>query len=385
MPRSLPARRILSTTIRAARENIPVHTCAEPSARRRTNPIQLRTAVAVFLLLTVHRVVVSATGYAYAPRCTTYVQAVGHPESPKRIIAIHQRLTESGLTDSLVSIEPLSDPLPHIGRVHTQKHIAGIRSLRRTAPDTDSIGPIAELAVACILGAVKAVCQGTVRNAFCNTRPPGHHAINGGYTSGFCAYANVVIAARYAREVMGLERVLIVDWDYHHGNGTVHLICRDTTVVFFEAGSFAGAYDDCNAAQAHIVTVPLEKKGNDGYVGAFKKHLVPLARAFRPRIVLISSGFDLKAGDALGGRGVTAHGVSQLTRLVMDIAEQWCEGRVVSVLEGGYSDFGSNPPTYRGLAACAEAHVRTLLTGEVQPEAPYFMELRKLVGEKELF
>ncbi|MBD3242415.1 MAG: histone deacetylase [Chitinivibrionales bacterium] len=344
----------------------------------------LRAGVAAVLLLSLRAASGPSTGYTYDPRCTTYVQAAEHPESPHRVTAIHQQITQSGLTDSLVRVEPLSDPLPHIRRVHTERHIAGIRNLRHRIPESDSIGPLAELAVAQILGAVKAVCEGTIRNAFCNIRPPGHHVINGGYTSGFCAYANVVIAARYAQKEMGLERVLIVDWDYHHGNGTVHLVCSDTSILFFEAGSAAAMYEECNGARRHVITVSLQKTGNDGYVEAYRKHLLPAAASFRPQIVLVSSGFDLKAGDALGGRGVTAQGVSLLTRLVMDIAEEYCKGRLVSVLEGGYSDFGSTPPSYRGLAACAEAHIRTLLTGDIQPEAPYFVELRKLVGKKNL-
>jgi acetoin utilization deacetylase AcuC-like enzyme len=108
--------------------------------------------------------------------------------------------------------------------------------------------------------------------------------------------------------------------------------------------------------------------------------LTPLAAKFRPQLVLISCGFDLKADDAMGGRGVTARGVCQLTRVLMDIADRFCEGRIVSVLEGGYADAGSNPPTWYGLAACAEAHVRTLMTGKLQPEARHYRKRKAARG-----
>lgn len=312
------------------------------------------------------------TGYAYNPRCTTYVHRADHPESPQRVIEIHRRLETTGLLDSLEATVPVDSPMVHIRKLHTAAHVSGIQGILKRSPGSDSIGAIADIAVAEVLGAVDAVVAGRVRNAFCNIRPPGHHVVNGGFVSGFCAYANVAIAVRYAQDVLGIDRVLVVDWDYHHGNGTVHFICADTNVLFFELNSLEDSYETCNAESEHVIIVRPEASTNEGHVKVMKKVLVPRAAAFKPQLVLISCGFDLKAGDALGGSGVTARGVSQLTRAVMDIAEKHCQGKLVSVLEGGYEDFAVKPRTWKGLAACAEAHVRTLMSGKVQAEAKWY-------------
>jgi acetoin utilization deacetylase AcuC-like enzyme len=321
------------------------------------------------------------TGYAYDPRCSTYVHSYGHPEAPQRVTWIDKRLHDEGLIPQLTEIRPIKDPMPHILRVHDSAHVAGIHSIGQNDSAAEKIGPIADLAAALALGAVRDVCNGKVKNAFCNIRPPGHHVTNSGSTSGFCAYATVVIAARYAQEVENHQRVLVCDWDYHHGNGTVHFLCNDTNAMFFEV-SYDGGGSNCNDEVSHIITVGSgQSYTNDQYVGLWENYVVLAADLFKPDIVLISCGFDIKQNDALGSYNVTARGISRLTKIAMDIAEKHCGGKLVSMLEGGYYDsesgFGNVPQrTWYGISQCAENHIRTLMTSTIQAETPYFDSLQ---------
>lgn len=293
------------------------------------------------------------TGFVFHEEYVRHTLGPRHPESPERLKAILRRMKSTGLDQAVTPVSPEGNPLPWIRTIHTESHI---RLVARQAYD-DSI---CRLAVAGALSAVDAVCEGRVRNAFCALRPPGHHATDGG-ESGFCFFNNVAIAARYAQQKHGLAKVLIADWDYHHGDGTEWAFYEDPSVLFFSTHRLE-AYPGTGFPErrgrgkgyGYNINVPLPANADDrAILRAFETTLVPAADRFEPDFVLISAGFDSREDDLLGDFAVTDEGFAGLTRIMMSIAQQHARGRLVSVLEGGY-----NPS---GLALAVESHIRTLL------------------------
>jgi acetoin utilization deacetylase AcuC-like enzyme len=211
-----------------------------------------------------------------------------------------------------------------------------------------------------VQAAIDVVMDGKVRNAFCAVRPPGHHALKD-KSMGFCLFNNVAIAARYIQKKHKLGKVLIVDWDVHHGNGTQAMFYDDPTVFYFSTHQSpfypgTGSADETGAGKGLGFTrnVPLAAGGGDAeHKKAFLEQLKPAAAAFQPDFVLVSAGFDSAKGDLLGRMNVTPEGFAELTRIVKGVAEQYCQGRLVTLLEGGYN--------LESLAASAEAHVRVLM------------------------
>jgi acetoin utilization deacetylase AcuC-like enzyme len=237
--------------------------------------------------------------------------------------------------------------------VHPDSHI---RRIQWQAPDES----ICRLAVSGVLSAVDSVCTGAVNNAFCAVRPPGHHASDDG-ESGFCFYNNIALAARYAQRQHKLTRILIVDWDYHHGDGTEWAFYADPTVLFFSThalhafpGTGSASKVGTGEGKGFNINVPLAHGADDNtIINAFTERLVPAARSFAPELILISAGFDSRKADHLGDFAVSDAGFAQLTRLVMSLAADSAQSRVVSVLEGGYNT--------KGLAFAVEAHIKALL------------------------
>ena len=295
----------------------------------------------------------TTTGLVIDDRYLRHTMGMGHPESPERLKAILRRLKSSGMDKAARSIAPSVDPISYIRTVHPESHINRIAEQSH-----DEL--ICRLAVSGALAAVDAVCTGEVTNAFCAVRPPGHHASHTG-EYGFCFYNNVAIAARYAQMKHKLSRILIVDWDYHHGNGTEWAFYDDPTVLFFSTHALyafpgTGSADRTGEGKGKgfNINVPLPHGANDKMIlNAFKEKLVPAANTFRPDLVLISAGFDSRKDDLLGDFAVTDAGFVELTKLVMSIAATYSCSRVVSILEGGYNT--------EGLALAVESHVRTLI------------------------
>lgn len=293
-----------------------------------------------------------ATGLVRDDRYLEHTQGGRHPESPERLKAIHRRLDSSGLSKLLTLIAATVDPMPYIRAVHSEVHIVAAAGQAH-----DDV--ICRLAVSGALSAVDAVCAGQVKNAFCAIRPPGHHAANNG-EFGFCFYNNVAVAARYAQQKHKLAKVLIVDWDYHHGDGTEWAFYDDPSVLVFSThalyafpGTGAAERIGKGKGEGFNINVPLPRGASDAAIlAAFNEQLLPAAEKFEPDLVLISAGFDGRQDDLLGDFNITDEGFAKLTELVMLIADRYANSRIVSLLEGGYNT--------EGLALAVESHINAL-------------------------
>ena len=298
------------------------------------------------------------TGFVYDERYLKHTLGLrrgeSHPESPARLLKIMEIMKASGLEQEVVRIELLAEPMPYIQAHHKAEHVESIRKLPVT-------GPVSELAVAGALGAVQAVGKGELKNAFCAIRPPGHHANNTGREEGFCFYSNAAIAAKYAQSVLGLEKILIIDWDYHHGNGTQNAFYDDPSVLFFSTHdyqAYPGTGDPLLTGEGKSeglnINVHLDCGSKDiDMLSSWDKKLLPAVHKFEPDLVLISAGFDSRKDDLLGCFDVTDDAFVKMTKTAMSIADEFCAGRLVSLLEGGYN--------VDGQARAVEAHVGTLV------------------------
>jgi acetoin utilization deacetylase AcuC-like enzyme len=309
------------------------------------------------------------TGLVYHPQYLEHDMGAGHPESPDRLRAIISRLQHSGILSRLVRIEPSPAPDEWITQVHTAAYVENLKRRAPTSghvsldPDTSmSAGSLsaAYLAAGGALAAVDAIVAGTVEHVFCAVRPPGHHAERD-HAMGFCLFNNVAIAARYLQRHHAMARVLVVDWDVHHGNGTQHIFDDDPSLLFFSAhqypyypGTGRGTESGVGHGAGATINVPMKAgEGDDAYREVFQDVLIPAADAFQPDFVIVSAGFDAHKDDPLAGMGLTEEGYADLTRMVVSIAKRHSQGRLLSCLEGGYN--------LHALSASVERHVLALL------------------------
>ncbi len=311
----------------------------------------------------------ATTGFLYGDVYLRHKTGSGHPERPERLHAIVKRLKDKGLLDKLVAIKPRVAAQKWLTAVHTPEYIRRVKTSCEQgighvdspdAPTSKDSYEVAVAAVGGVLSTIDKVMERKIRNAFCAVRPPGHHALKE-KAMGFCLFNNAAIAARYIQQKHKLAKVLIVDWDVHHGNGTQAIFYNDPTVFYFGVHQFpfypgTGSAEEKGVGQGlnYTLNVPLPPgTGDRKYRDVFEKVLKPAAITFEPDFVLISAGFDAHEDDPLGGMNVTAEGFAELTRIVGGIAEQCCQGRLVSILEGGYD--------LDGLAESVEAHIRVLM------------------------
>ncbi len=310
------------------------------------------------------------TGIVHAPETLDHVTGPGHPETPARVEAVLARLRGDGLLDRCTAIAPRAVTDEELLRVHTAAYLGVVRQdvadgLAVLSTGDTAIGGAASLRAAtmaggALLAAVDEVCAGRLDNAFAVVRPPGHHATPT-RGMGFCFFNSVAVAARHAQARHGIERVLVVDWDVHHGNGTQDAFVEDPTVLFFDTHQSplypgTGAADEIGrgAGEGFTINCPFPAgAGRREILAAYRDRLLPAADAFRPGLVLVSAGFDSRRGDPLGRFTLDDADFAEMTRIVRAIAERHAGGRLVSTLEGGYA--------LAGLAAAAAAHVAALL------------------------
>jgi acetoin utilization deacetylase AcuC-like enzyme len=309
------------------------------------------------------------TALSADPICREHLAGRPHPERPERFDAVIEALRGAGSLDKMLHLEPRCATEEELLLCHTPAYLrtarhdieAGRHYL--STGDTEIDGRSWEAAAHAaggVLNAVDAVVNGHARNAFCVVRPPGHHA-TASRGMGFCVLNNVALAARYAQRRHGLERVLIIDWDVHHGNGTQEIFYSDPSVFFFSTHQWplypgTGRADETGAGAGEGATMNFPFPAGSGrleILGAVENSLMPAADRFRPDLVLISAGFDSRIGDLLGRFTLSDEDFSDLTRRAVEIADRFAGGRLASVLEGGY--------TLEGLASAAAAHVDALL------------------------
>ena len=282
-----------------------------------------------------------------------------HPSSSFITQRIKQFLDGSGLTAQMIPITARAAHEDELTVYHTREYIAGIRAL------SEGVGPMkgfwgeAELdtppsyasyeaalyAAGGAMNAVSAVMNGEVRNTYALLRPPGHHAMKN-KAMGFCIFGNAVIAAHYARKRYGLERVMIVDWDVHHGNGTQNAFYQDPGVLFVSLHQhnwypkLSGELEQVGSGTGagYTVNIPLPAgTGDRGYRAAFDQLVVPIGLQFRPQLIIISAGQDANWLDPLAQMMVTMEGFRQLSVYMVELANEACDGRLVMLQEGGYS------------------------------------------------
>ncbi|KPJ53229.1 histone deacetylase [candidate division TA06 bacterium DG_24] len=310
----------------------------------------------------------SRTGLVYHPSYLSHIAGPGHPECPERLESVMSHLGECGLLGRLQTIEPTEADIEWIETIHSHEHVERIRrSAESTVAFLDADTGIsrdsyhvARLAVGGVLAAVDAVMHGMIDNAFAAVRPPGHHAERA-RAMGFCLFNNVAIAAAYLLRYHRLKRVLIVDWDVHHGNGTQAAFYDDPSVLYVSIHQYphypgTGGFKERGVGKGlgFTINIPLAAgSGGQEYFEAFESIVRPAAVRFLPEFVLISAGFDAHREDPLAGMELTEGGFAGMTQLLKGIAEKCCQGRIVSALEGGYH--------LSALARSVESHLRVLM------------------------
>jgi acetoin utilization deacetylase AcuC-like enzyme len=308
------------------------------------------------------------TGIVADPIFREHRTIPGHPERPDRYDAVIAGIRERVSAADMLDIPTRPASTEELGRCHSREYIqlvaddVGAGRYTLSTGDTDicpASEEVARHAAGGALNAVEAVLEGSVRNAFCALRPPGHHAERE-RGMGFCVFNNAALAARHAQQYEDVDRVLIVDWDVHHGNGTQWIFYDDPSVFYFSTHQWphypgTGMRDDVGAGPGHGFTLNVPLAGGSGsheVVGAFKDKLVTAMSAFKPQFIIISAGFDCEAGDPRGGFGLVEGDFVELTHIMLGLADRYCAGRLVSVLEGGYR--------LEGLRELCGAHVAAL-------------------------
>jgi acetoin utilization deacetylase AcuC-like enzyme len=310
------------------------------------------------------------SGLLYSNEYMNHVTPAGHPESTHRLEIVMRGLKESGAVDKMEPIAARLATRDEVLRCHSAKYFEtaksdveqGLRMLSTGDTNiTERSFDVALLAAGGVMNAVDAVVTGKVQNAFCVVRPPGHHAtpVKG---MGFCLFNNIAIAARHAQKKHGIGKVLIADWDVHHGNGTQDIFYEDGSVLFFDTHQhpwYPGTGDSSETGAGRGLNCILNNPfpagaGRKEILGVFEGKLVDAAQKFKPDLILLSAGFDSRAGDPLGNFQLTDEDFVDLTKVMLHLAREHAGSRLVSVMEGGYN--------LRGLMKATTAHVQTLLT-----------------------
>lgn len=302
-------------------------------------------------------------------RFLKHVSPEEHPENPRRLEVIQALLERPRYAERLTRLPARAALLRDLLRIHTRSHVERLAETAGTRlpvfPDPDTYvcadsWDAARYAAGSTVAATKAVLDDEIDAAFVFARPPGHHA-EADRTSGFCLLNNAAVAAAFAVEAKELERVLVLDWDLHHGNGTQRSFYARRDVLYMSMHQHpqfpgTGAFGETGSGEGKgfTVNVPLPAgRGDRDYLAVFRDVFLPIARQYRPELVIVSAGFDPYYLDPLGGMKVTAEGFGRMARHLLDLAGECCDGRIVFVLEGGYH--------LEGLRDCVRVVLDTLL------------------------
>ena len=307
-----------------------------------------------------------------------------HPEGPQRLVTIDRMLSEFPLKENLIDIPPRDATFEELACIHEENYIRRIERTREREftvldPDTSACSDsyaAALRAAGGTIAAAEAVLSGSHPAAFAFVRPPGHHA-EADRAMGFCLFNNVAVAAMYALRRYGLKRVLIVDWDVHHGNGTMHSFYETDEVLYFSVHQYphypgTGRTDEIGrgAGQGYTVNVPLYGgQGDSEYLYVFRQLLAPLARAYAPQLILVSAGFDTHRNDPLAGMQLSGGAYRGMTAILQQLSEECCPGRLAFTLEGGYDHaaLGEGISAVLSTLINGPDHGRTVQPGDAQP------------------
>jgi acetoin utilization deacetylase AcuC-like enzyme len=324
-----------------------------------------------------------------------------HPESAERLICTMRKLEECGITKKVKRILPVRASTEQVEYVHADTYVKGVEAICKRGGgmldlDTPLCSDTCDTALLAAGGVIKAVDEvmgesNNLKHIFALIRPPGHHAYSN-RGMGFCIFNNVAIAAEHLKREYGLKRILIVDWDVHHGNGTQDVFFEDPSVLYFSTHQYphypgTGWLDEVGRGEGRgfTVNVPLPIGTDDaGYLYALNSILVPIAMAFSPEFVLVSAGFDAHTADPLASMGVTSLGFGLFTDLITEIARKNSKGRVVMALEGGYNPDAlaeSNLYVFNSLLSNGEGRKREEQTSESERVRKRVQEIKDVQRE----
>jgi len=308
-----------------------------------------------------------------------YIEATGSVESPESKRRVITLLEKSGIMQQLAQIEPIPATKEQLQYFHTKRHIEAVEEMSQIGGldcgDSAIVGKgsyeIAKLATGGATRAVRAVCEGEVKNAYVLTRPPGHHA-EADQGMGFCIFNNVVIAAKYAQKEQGIKKIAIVDWDAHHGNGTEDAFYEKDDVLFISLHQDnlepigRGKIEDVGTRKGvgYTINIPLPPASGDAvYQYAFKEVVVPAIEGFKPDLILISAGQDASIFDPLARMMLSADGYRWMMTAMKKLAKKYANGRLICLHEGGYC------PTY--VPFCTHAIIEALSGMVTDVEDPF--------------
>jgi len=315
------------------------------------------------------------TGIVFDRRFALHEMGAGHVESPARTRTL-ERVVKESLYSGAVLVEPSPATEEEISLIHLPSYINYLKEISAQGytvfdPDT-AAGPYtyeaACLAAGAGLTAVELILSGKIKNAFALVRPPGHHA-ESDRPMGFCFFNNIAITAQFLRQKRGFRKIMIIDWDLHHGNGTQKAFYYTPEVFFISLHQSplfpgTGAMSEVGEKEGagYNLNLPLKPGKNDqDYLYLFQKIILPLADLYQPEFILVSAGFDVLSGDPLGKMELTPKGCGDLTQMIMSLAEKWSKNRLMLFLEGGYN---------LSLLQTGVAEVTNRLKGQLKPEIP---------------
>lgn len=295
-----------------------------------------------------------------------------HPERASRLQSILRKLQKTGLIDKLKPVEPKAASIEDIALVHSKDYALGIKDAcsrlrsNNIALDPDTViskdsFEAALFAAGAVLKGIDLVCAREIENAFCMVRPPGHHA-RPSQAMGFCLFNNIAIGARYLQKRYKLDRILIIDWDVHHGNGTEEIFYHDPSVFYISLHQYphypgTGSKESTGAGKGKGFNLNIPMQGGAGdieYIKVFQEIIIPLLKDFKPEFILISAGFDGHKDDPLSSTTLTEAGYRDMTGIIKETAGLYSKNRIVSALEGGYNLLSLSNSTHSHLEALLE-------------------------------